>query len=460
MKSLSKGKIWLFAVGQFGWSLMSGIIANWLVYVYQPGPAQESSAIRFFIPQGLVVVGIFTIIGAITAAGRLFDAITDPWIASKSDSCKSPKGRRMPFLKWSALPLAACTVLVFFAPVNGISWINVVWILIFVLGYYLSITAYCAPYNALISELGHSQQERMSISTAISLTFIIGTAVSMQAALIWNVFMDTFGMERMAAIRLTFCIFAVLAFVCMLVPVISINEKEYVNTKPSDKNALSSLKSTFKNKDFRIFVASDILYWIALTMFQTGLTFFVVNLLGLDEAVGGTLFILMTVISLLFYFPINLLVKKFGKKNLVLIAFGLFALSYLYTALMGENIPLSPMTQGYILAIVAALPMAIFGILPQAMVADVADADARVTGENREGMFFAARTFAFKLGQSVAMLIFTSLAMIGKNVSTGVSDGSGYRIVAITACILCAIGGCTLFFYNEKKVTNIINGNK
>ena len=35
MKSLSTGKIWLFAAGQFGWSLLSGLISNWLVYFYQ-----------------------------------------------------------------------------------------------------------------------------------------------------------------------------------------------------------------------------------------------------------------------------------------------------------------------------------------------------------------------------------------------------------------------------------------
>ncbi len=78
MKSLTKSKIWFFAIGQFGWSLLSGIISNWMVYIYQPDAAGST----LFIPQTRVVFGIFTIIGAITAFGRIFDAITDPWIAS------------------------------------------------------------------------------------------------------------------------------------------------------------------------------------------------------------------------------------------------------------------------------------------------------------------------------------------------------------------------------------------
>ena len=90
--------------------------------------------------------------------------------------------------------------------------------------------------------------------------------------------------------------------------------------------------------------------------------------------------------------------------------------------------------------------MAIFGILPQAMVADVAEYDAKKTGEKRQGMFFAARTFCFKLGQSIAMLMFTSIATIG------VESGIGYRLVAIIAAVFCLIGGIILFFFNEKRI--------
>ena len=46
--------------------------------------------------------------------------------------------------------------------------------------------------------------------------------------------------------------------------------------------------------------------------------------------------------------------------------------------------------QGVILTVAAALPMAIFGILPQAVVADIAQSDSIKTGSNREGMFYAA----------------------------------------------------------------------
>ena len=450
---MTTGKIWQFAAGQFGWAMLSGIISNWLVYFYQPDETAIGQGQTVFIPQGLAVLGIITVIGGITALGRIFDAFTDPMIASMSDRCTSKNGRRIPFLKWASLPLALSTVLVFWSPVNQKSWINAAFLLVMVLAYYLCITAYCTPYNALISELGHTQQERLNISTAISFTFIAGTAVAYLAPTIWGAFIPAFG--RIGAIRLTFTLMAAAAWICMLIPVFCIREKEYVNTVPVQESAFRSLAATFRNGEFRKFVGSDIFYWIALTMFQTGLPFFVTSLLKLPETMTTLYFVGMTALSVLFYLPVNKLTPKFGKKRMLLFAFVLFSIAFFYTGFMGK-IPFLPETaQGFVLMIFAALPMAIFGILPQAMVADIAQSDSITSGSNREGMFFAARTFAFKLGQSLSMLIFTAVSTIGTKA------GTGYRIAAFGAAAFCGIGAVLLIFYNEQKINGIIeNGQK
>ena len=39
MKKITNKVLWIFAIGQFGWSLLSGIISNWLVYYYKIGRA-------------------------------------------------------------------------------------------------------------------------------------------------------------------------------------------------------------------------------------------------------------------------------------------------------------------------------------------------------------------------------------------------------------------------------------
>ena len=107
---------------------------------------------------------------------------------------------------------------------------------------------------------------------------------------------------------------------------------------------------------------------------------------------------------------------------------------------------MAPEIQGYILCVLAAPAMAIFGILPQAVVADIAECDEIETKENRSGMFYAARTFSMKMGQAVAMLLVTSLGTIRQDI------GLGYRIVAICAAAVCVIGGLLFLAYDEKRV--------
>ena len=75
-------------------------------------------------------------------------------------------------------------------------------------------------------------------------------------------------------------------------------------------------------------------------------------------------------------------------------------------------------------------------------------------------MFFAARTFAMKMGQSVAMLVFTSLAILGTTQDLTSNDLTasefGLRIVAIVAVAFCSLGAVILAFYKEKKVMKVI----
>ncbi len=441
-KEVTNKILWLFAIGQLGWSLLSGLMTNWLVYFYQPTEDVIAAGQTVFIPQGTVLFGL-TVIGLIAAAGRIFDAITDPWIAGKSDRSRHKDGRRIPFMRAIAIPFGIVTILIFISPVNTPeSPINAAFLLIMALLFYLFMTIYCTPFTALIPALGKTQKNRINISTYISLTFIVGTALAYLVPNIAGIFEESLGYVNSR--RITIAIMSFLGTICLLVPVFAIREKDYIDEEPTDTPAFKSLKKTFKNKQFRIFVASDVLYFIALTMFQTGLPFYVTALMKLDEGMNFILFALMTACSLLFYLPINKLAVKVGKKKLVVCAFIFYAMVFLFTSFAGL-LGISGNLNGIIIAITASIPMAILGILPQAIVADISEADSIETKENREGMFFAARTFAFKLGQSIAMLVFTSVAKLGTN-------GMGYRVSAGIAAVLCLLGGIVLLRYNEKLI--------
>ena len=462
-RRLTKKEMRIFAFGQLGWSILSGIITAWLVTFYLPTDDSIKAGAKFYVPTGLVILGILTVLGLISFICRIFDAVTDPWIASLSDRSKNPKGRRFPFMKRAAIPFAIMTVLVFLAPQEveqgATSPLNIAWVLISLILFYLFMTMYCTPYNALISEFGKTQEDRMYISTAISLTFFFGTLIAYLPFVLAGPLQGMVGYAW--SYRICFIVLAVLALFCMLVPVFKLKETDFVEARPSQSNAFKSLVKTFKNKDFRTFSFSDIAYWIGLTLFQTGLPFFVTVSMGLPSSntmlfMGG-----MTVLSAVFYPFVSKMVAKYGKKKLVIAGFLGLALAYVVTALIGVIPALTGFLPGALVVVISAFPMALLGIIPQAIVADVAEEDAIQSGENREGMFFAARTFAMKLGQSLAMLLFTSLAVLGTTQDLKSNDltasPTGLRIVAIVAVVFCVLGAVILMAYDEKKVMKTIS---
>ena len=400
-KKLADGRVMRnFAIGQLGWALLSGVVSNWLLYFYMPSQETIAAGMPLFITQGIVFAGM-TVIGLITAFCRLVDGFIDPFIASKSDSLNHPLGRRIPFMRWFAVPFGIMTVVVFTLPGLGSELFNDIALFVCLVLFYISLSLYCTPFNALIPELGRTQDLRVNLSTFISVTYFLGTAFAYLVPTIAGLFQASLGIAN--AYRVTIAILAAVAIACMLVPAFTIDENAYAETEPSTTPMGASVIKTFKNKDFQVFEISDILYWVAITMFQTGMPFYVTSLIGLDESWNFILFAGMTLISLAFYAPVNILAKRMGKKKLVAFAFFFFCLAFLVTSVCGQfGVP--ELAWGALVAILAAIPMAVLGILPQAVLADIAESDAVETGENREGMFYAARTFSMTLGQSLAMI--------------------------------------------------------
>ncbi len=431
-----------YSLGQFGWSLLSGLVGTYLIFYYIP---TDISGIPLSIPQ-VRFFGFLTIIGLIMMLGRFFDAITDPWIATLSDRSRSKKGRRISFMQKSAIPFALFTVLVFYHPTANVSWLNAVVLTVNLLLFYLFLTMYVTPFFALMSELGHTPKERLNLSTFISVTWFLGFAVASQAPLLWSVF-EGMGMDKVSAMRMAFTLLAVIGLIFLYIPVLAIDEKRYCDSISSDVKMMDSMKATFRNKHFRLFVISDLAYWVAVTIFQSALIYYVTILLKLPEETTGTLLVILGLGSFVFYVPVNLISRKFGKKKLLISAFFLFILTYVFGAFLGR-LPVVSMTQGFILVGLGSIPMAIFGILPNAVISDIAEYDARKTGSHREAIFFGTRTFMSKMGQMISMLIISALLLIERNGSNEI----GIRLTAFAAAVFCFIGMLLLLGYDEDEI--------
>ncbi len=446
-------KLVIFALGQLGWSLASYGVSNLIMYFYMP--PETASATRIFPPfiyEGSVL-GLFTIIGLINFGARFFDAITNPLIASWSDRSHAKMGRRRFFLAMSAIPFAVFAFLVFVPlrhftanPSLTASWINVAWLSVTILVFYFFFVMYFAPYNALISEFGHNPKERLMISTVIGVTWSLGFAVG-NFVYDFQGSLERSGMGPVKAFQTVEAIFAIAAAVLMLLPVLVINERRYAAYSVSNESTIQALRSSLRNKNFVRFLISEFLYNVCQTIIQMGIVYYVVTLLRLEKELTSFLMIVMFVLSFVFYFPITAITVKVEKKRVLLVGFGLLALLFAMFSLMGL-VPMPPLIFAYVTVAVAAIPIAIFTIVPNAVVADIAEADGIETGNFKAGMFFGVRSFESNLGVSVANILFPSLLILGMSVEHPI----GIRMSAIVSIVICAAGLFVFFLYDEHAV--------
>jgi GPH family glycoside/pentoside/hexuronide:cation symporter len=432
-----------------GWSILINIVSVMLIYIYLP---PINAGLNTLIPP-VIYLGIFSVLALIAAGGRLFDAVTDPLIAWLSDRSDNKRGRRVPFMRIGWIPASVFCIAVFLPLRLTESQVNVIWLLVTLTLFYLFLTIYFIPYNALMPELAPSGREKVTLSTWLSLAYVIGMIIAAQTPLLASWMEDLFELnERIRSFQIAIGILCVVAGIFLHFPVLSINERECCRGKPAQVSFRKSLGQTLKNYNFRLFLFADFSYFLAVSIIASGMLYYLRVLLDLEEAMGSKVLGLMIVISLVFY-PLVLNVSKvIQKKYLVSSALVFLGIVFLTIFFLGK-IPLPAKTQIYLFALLASLPVAILGILPYAIIAEVAQLDSLKTGLSKEGMYFAVRNFFYKLGMTAGIMIFTILTLWGKDPG----DDFGIRLNGLVGFAFCVLAGLTFLLFKEKKIQEEIN---
>ena len=434
-----------YAFGMMGWSILINLISVILVYLYLP---PSTSGLPKLITQ-VVVFGAFNAIAIITASGRLIDAVYDPFIAQFSDKSKHPKGRRIPLMKLAIIPSFVFCFLVFYPLQQHESTLNIVWLVLMLIGFYVSSTTYIIPYNALLPELAPTSDDKIKLATWQSVGYVFGIGIASNAFSLADVIQQNFNVEnRIAAIQITVFMLALLAAIFMLITVLAINEKKYCVSKPSAIPMKKALKQTLTNKNFLLFIVADFSYFIGVTIITSGLLYFVTVLLQLPESIGNKLMITMVLVSFLFYPVVNYLAKRVGKKIIVITSLVLLSFVFLGIYFLGKT-NLNAQVQIYFLIAFAAIPLASLNILPNAILAEIIEKDSLETNENKEAIYFAVRYFFVKIAQTFGIALFAMFLIYGKDVG----NDFGIRLNGILGFVLCLLAALifTKFKENHKS---------
>jgi GPH family glycoside/pentoside/hexuronide:cation symporter len=434
-KTLPGSKAALYALGQLGTSIAMNIVAVALVFFYLP---PDSAGLPELITTS-TFLGVLNALVLVAASGRLLDAVTDPLVANLSDRSTNPDGRRIPFMKRAAIPVAVFLLLMFVPPSTTESGWNIVWLVVVQAAFYVSLTFYLTPYYALTPDMGHTPTERLNLATYTSVTFALGIVVAGTTPLIASILEDAAGWSPLRSFQVAVAILAAVAMVLMLVPALTIHEPTYSAGEPSSTPVFQALKMSFAIPDFRRLVFADFTYFTGLTIAQTGLLYYVTVLLEREEELVASLLAVLVLASLLFFPIVNLLARRVGKKPLILASLVGMGVVFFGVVWLGR-LGIDATAQAYLLILALAVPVAFLSVLPFATLCDIAEYDAARSGEAREGMFVAARTFMQKGGQTSGVLIFAVLTTFGRDVG----DDLGIRLSGIAGCLLC-ISAAALF---------------
>ncbi len=447
-KSISTKKIMALCCGDAGRAFIYGIIASYLMVFFIP--SESSLNFPVFIPNAGLVFGI------IYGLGIVWDAISDPIVAGLTDRLEHKDGRRIPFMRLAFIPYSVCALLIFFPPFEGTNVLNAVWVGIFLLLYYTFSTLYFIPYSSLQAEVVDDPQKRIFLFTVNSGMYVVASALVFGGFSFVTLF-ENAGLPEVTAYRIVFAVFCLIGLALMMVPVLTIKEKDYVSGyKTSREPILKGLKTAFGYKDMVYITLAYLIMWVGLTIFNSAQVYYVTTLLNLSKTYVTYIAAITIALGVASYPVINKLSKKYGKKPLLVFACSAYVIQYVAIWFYEPIISvIKPSVFAILIGVFTAVPISCTNILPASAFSDMAQYDYVLTGQKRTGMFLASKSFILKLSDAVVVTLSSSLITL-HSVDGATATLEGVRATAIPGMIASLI--CIVFYllYHDKQITEAI----
>ncbi len=445
VEDFSGWRRFLYNFSTTGWVLIDSVFMTFYVaFLLPPKEKVAQGMIRFISDK--TFFGVFTVLGTIMIFGRIVDAIADPLVASWSDRAKVSIGRRKLFLILGGFPLALFSILVFFPPVNGISWVNGIYLALIFGGYFFAFTLYVSPYLALIPELGHTDSERLGMTTSQGYFSLLGNAIVMIGGPILLGYFMKSG-SPVSAYRKMALLLVLPGLVIAYLAVFAVDEKRFSSAKPSEVPLKESFLMTIRNKSFVIYLLSNLALWFVLNIVRSSAIPIALTLVKADEAFASNFFTVLFVTAAILFPLVWFLGKKIGKKVVMISGLlGFFVVSILFA--MTGIIPINPKLWVLLVAAVGGYPVAVLLIIPNVILAEICERDSAKTGERREAMFFGVQGFFMKLNLGVSTAL---LALLYSSFGKDVSNPLGIRLSLVLGGLVSLLGFFVMFLYREEK---------
>jgi GPH family glycoside/pentoside/hexuronide:cation symporter len=368
-----------WGVAALGTSLISGIYAALLPIFYQDYLGLQA---RWIATASLVYA--------------IWNAVNDPLFGYVTDSTRSKRGRRIPYMRYTAPFLALTFILVWFAPPaldkQGLFW----WMLVTMLLYDTCYTIVGLTYSALLPGITVSDAERNGLQISSSLFGLLGTILGF---LIPDFFRPKSGTPSFLPLQISMIVVAVVSALLIILTTLKVKERREFHEVDEPLPLGQALKYSFTSRSFLILVAQNFMSILMQSLILGGLFYLGDYVLQMSAMV----LIACVFIPLIIGVPITTLIRRrlgvVGTEQFLLIIAGV---ALVLLVVVPEPLML------------VCLAVAGFGLsgpqtLTNVLFGQVADEDELRTGVRREGVFFGINALLTKPAQSLALTLIPTI---------------------------------------------------
>ena len=316
--NVKKSEKWLgYLLGPSGALLLNAVLATYLNVYY-------TDVLKLTTIWGGAFLTVFPIIS------KVIDAITNVIMGYIIDHTKTAQGKARPWLLLSAPLLLVSGVLLFVVP-QGNETVQVIWVMLsYNLFYSFAYTIYNMSHNLMVPLSTRNTEQRGSLSVFNQISTIMMSGIIV-ALIFPMLIMPQLGVDKSKWI-VTMSLLSCLALPLTLMEYYFTKERvtmEDINKKDEKKIPYKNLlKAIFTDKYMVLILLYFLIYTVGTQFKNLGLVYFCNYVLGTYND-GKT----QTMISVIGGIPMGIgifavwpLAKKFGKRNLTMAGFVLYAI--------------------------------------------------------------------------------------------------------------------------------------
>ena len=349
------------------------------------------------------------VMGVIFSVSRIWDAVSDPLVGYLSDRTRIAYGRRRSWILASTLPIGAAFIMVFSPPADLTGTGLVIWMAVAIIGFYSAMTVFFVPHLSLGAELSSSYHERSRLFGVRHGFYTFGSILSLVSFYLL-ISAEQEGPEAVRALALDLALLvSVLMVVLILIALRRIRERPDYRGRVN-ANPFFAFRDIWRNPHARLLIVVTFIEHVGSAAIGA-LTLYVAQyVIGapLWAPVMILCYMLPSSLSVPMWIPLS---RRFGKVRLWMFSMVLTGVSF------GSMFAL-PWLEGTTLKILYICVAAAFaglaagcgGTLSPSIQGDVIDYDELMTGERKEGSYFAAWNFVYK-GATGVMLLLTGFVL-------------------------------------------------